>query len=112
MAACGGTIGDAVEMKARADIPMGELWLLTPERFDKNYSADIRDTAAVANIYGRKIASAEAVTSTGNPWGYGPWDIKSRADPEFADRVNQLTLHLSVRQPKANAPGLAFRDHG
>jgi len=50
MAARRATIGDAMEMKSRADIPMGELWLPTPEPFDKNYAADIRDTASVANI--------------------------------------------------------------
>jgi hypothetical protein len=112
MAARRATIGDAMEMKARADIPMGELWLFTPERFDKNYSADIRDTAAVANIYGRKIASAESITSTGNPWGYGPWDIKSVADQEFVDGINQFTLHVSVHQPNDNAPGLALGVYG
>lgn len=112
MAARRATIGDAMEMKARADIPMGELWLFTPERFDKNYSADIRDTASVANIYGKKIASAESITSTGNPWGYGPWDIKSVADQEFLDGINQFTLHVSVHQPNDDAPGLALGVYG
>jgi hypothetical protein len=112
MAARRATIGDAMEMKSRADVPMGELWLPTPERFDKNYSADIRDTASVANIYGKKIASAESITSTGNPWGYGPWDIKSVADQEFLDGINQFTLHVSVHQPNDNAPGLALGVYG
>ena len=112
MAARRATIGDAMEMKARADVPMGELWLYTPERFDRNYAADIRDTAAVANIYGKKIASAESITSTGNPWGYGPWDIKPIADQEFLDGINQFTLHVSVHQPNDNAPGLALGIYG
>jgi hypothetical protein len=108
MAARRATIGDAMEMKARADFPMGEMWLFTPERFDKNYAADIRDTAAVANIYGKKLATAESITSTGNPWGYAPWDIKYVADQEFADGINQFTLHVSVHQPNDDAPGLAL----
>jgi hypothetical protein len=112
MAARRSTIGDAMEMKARADVPMGELWLPTAERFDKNYAADIRDTASVAHIYGRKIASAESITSTGNPWGYGPWDIKSVADQEFLDGINQFTLHVSVHQPNDRAPGLALGTYG
>ena len=112
MAARRATIGDAMEMKARADVPMGELWLYTPERFDRNYFADIRDTASVANIYGKKIASAESITSTGNPWGYGPWDIKYVADQEFLDGINQFTLHVSVHQPNDNAPGLALGIYG
>ena len=112
MAARRSTIGDAMEMKARADVPMGELWLPTPERFDKNYFADIRDTAAVAHIYGRQIASAESITSTGKPWGYGPWDIKSVADQEFLDGINQFTLHVSVHQPNDAAPGLALGIYG
>lgn len=112
MAARRATIGDAMEMKTRADIPMGELWLYTPERFDKNYFADIRDTAAVSHIYGKPIASAESITSTGNPWGYSPWDIKYVADQEFADGINQMTLHVSVHQPNDNAPGLALGVYG
>lgn len=112
MAARRATIGDAMEMKARADFPMGEMWLFTPDRFDKNYAADIRDTAAVANIYGNRLATAESITSTGNPWGYAPWDIKSVADQEFADGINQLTLHVSVHQPNDNAPGLALGVYG
>jgi hypothetical protein len=106
------TIGDAMEMKTRADYPMGELWLPTPDRLNQNYFADIRDTASVANIYGKKVASAESITSTGIPWAYGPWDIKPVADEEFVAGINQFTLHVSVHQPNDNAPGLALGQFG
>ena len=105
-------LGDAMSMKARADYPMGELWLPTPDRLSENYFADIRDTASVANIYGKKIASAESITSTGVLWGYGPWDAKSTADEEFLGGINQFTLHVSVHQPNDSAPGLSLGPFG
>lgn len=105
-------IGDAMEMKARADYPMGEFWLLTPDRQQQGYFADLRDTASVANIYGKKLATAESITSTGIPYAYGPWDIKAVADEEFLGGINQFTLHVSVHQPNDNAPGLALGQYG
>ena len=106
------TIGDAMEMKARADYPMGEFWLPTPDRQQQGYFADLRDTASVANIYGKKLATAESITSTGTPYAYGPWDIKSVADEEFLGGINQFTLHVSVHQPNDAAPGLALGQYG
>ena len=105
------TIGDPMEMKTRADYPMGELWLLTAPPIS-NFFADVRDTVSVANIYGKKVASAESITSTGVPWGYGPWDEKLTADLEFVAGINQMTLHVSVHQPNDNAPGLALAQFG
>ena len=105
-------IGDAMEMKARADYPMGEYWLPTPDRQAQGYFADLRDTASVANIYGKKLATAESITSTGIPYAYGPWDIKSVADEEFLGGINQFTLHVSVHQPNDAAPGLALGQYG
>ena len=105
-------IGDAMEMKARADYPMGEFWLPTPDRQQQGYFADLRDTASVANIYGKKLATAESITSTGIPYAYGPWDIKSVADEEFLGGINQFTLHVSVHQPNDAAPGLALGQYG
>ena len=105
-------LGDAMEMKARADYPMGEFWLPTPDRQQQGYFADLRDTASVANIYGKKLATAESITSTGIPYAYGPWDIKSVADEEFLGGINQFTLHVSVHQPNDAAPGLALGQFG
>lgn len=106
------TIGDAMEMKARADYPMGEFWLPTLDRQQQGYFADLRDTASVANIYGKKLATAESITSTGIPYAYGPWDIKAVADEEFLGGINQFTLHVSVHQPNDDAPGLALGQYG
>jgi hypothetical protein len=106
------TIGDAMEMKTRADYPMGEFWLPTLDRQQQGYFADLRDTASVANIYGKKLATAESITSTGIPYAYAPWDIKSVADEEFLGGINQFTLHVSVHQPNDNAPGLALGQYG
>jgi hypothetical protein len=106
------TIGDAMEMKTRADYPMGEFWLPTLDRQQQGYFADLRDTASVANIYGKKLATAESITSTGIPYAYAPWDIKPVADEEFLGGINQFTLHVSVHQPNDNAPGLALGQYG
>jgi hypothetical protein len=106
------TIGDAMEMKTRADYPMGEFWLPTVDRQQQGYFADLRDTASVANIYGKKLATAESITSTGIPYAYGPRDIKPVADEEFLGGINQFTLHVSVHQPNDAAPGLALGQYG
>jgi len=111
MAASRATIGDAMEMKARADFPMGEFWLPYQTFRTTNYVADLRDTAAVAHIYG-KLATAESITSTGIPYAYGPWDEKLTADEILLDGINQMTLHVSVHQPNDNAPGLALGQFG
>ena len=112
MAASRATIGDAMEMKARADYPMGEFWLPYADFRTRNYVADLRDTAAVAHIYGKKVASAESITSTGIPYSYGPWDEKLTADEILLGGINQMTLHVSVHQPNDNAPGLALGQYG
>jgi hypothetical protein len=106
------TIGDAMEMKTRSDYPMGEFWLPTLDRQQQAYFADLRDTASVANIYGKKLATAESITSTGVPYAYSPWDIKAVADEEFLGGINQFTLHVSVHQPNDDAPGLALGQYG
>jgi len=106
-------MADAMEMKTRADYPMGEMWLPTNGRETRNYYADIRDTASVANIYGKKIASAESVTSGGGPYdSFSLWDQKLTADEILLGGVNQMTLHVSVLQPNDQAPGLALSQYG
>ena len=105
-------VADSMEMKARADYPMGEYWLPYGDYVNRNYIADLRDTASVAHIYGKKVASAESITSTGIPWAYGPWDEKATADQILLGGINQMTLHVSVHQPNENAPGLALGPYG
>lgn len=105
-------IADAMEMKARADYPMGEYWLPYGDFVNRNYIADLRDTASVAHIYGKKVASAESITSTGIPYAYGPWEEKATADQILLGGINQMTLHVSVHQPNDNAPGLALGPYG
>jgi hypothetical protein len=105
-------MADAMEMKTRADYPMGEYWLPYQNFVTSNYIADLRDTASVAHIYANKLATAESITSTGIYDSYAPWDIKSTADQIFLGGINQMTLHVSVLQPNDNAPGLSLGPYG
>jgi hypothetical protein len=67
----------------------------------------------VANIYGKKIASAESVTSGGGPYdSFSLWDQKLTADEILLGGINQMTLHVSVLQPNDQAPGLALQQYG
>ena len=102
-------IGDAMEMKARADIPMGEYWLPYADFVNRNYIADLRDTAAVAHIYGKKIASAESITSTGIPYAYGPWDDKPAADENPSGRHQSVDLACLGAPAKRQGAGIGSR---
>ena len=58
-------IGDGMEVKRNADIPMSAMWTQTPgvnaEQY--GYNADIRESASVAHIYGQNLVAAESLTA-------------------------------------------------
>ncbi|MGC4048416.1 MAG: glycosyl hydrolase [Paludibaculum sp.] len=108
------SIGDDMEMRQNADIPMSAMWTYTPARGPRsNYVIDIRGAASVAHIYGQNLVAAESMTSAMVPWGFSPRILKPIIDLEFALGVNRPVIHTSVHQPLVGKkPGLALMIFG
>jgi hypothetical protein len=108
------SLGDDMEMRRSADIPMGAMWTFLPnEKPQPTYIADLRGAASVAHIYGQNLVGAESMTSNGPAWGWSPATLKRIADLELALGVNRFMVHESAHQPLVNkAPGLTLGHYG
>jgi len=112
-------IGDGMEVKRKADIPMSATW--TPGGFGGDesegvatrYKADVRESASVAHIYGQNIVAAESMTAISNTWAFSPERLKPTADMELACGLNRFIIHTSVHQPVDDKiPGLGLGPFG
>jgi alpha-L-rhamnosidase len=108
------SLGDDMEMRSHADVPMGAMWTWVGEPGpETTYFADLRGAASVAHIYGQNIVGAESMTSRGPAWSFSPNNLKKVADLEFALGVNRFEIHESTHQPVADmAPGLTLGPYG
>ena len=107
-------IGDGMEVKRNADIPMSAMWTpRSPTDEQIGYSADIRESASVAHIYGQNLVAAESLTASGGAWSWSPETLKPTADKELAMGLNRFVIHTSVHQPLTEkAPGLGLGPYG
>ncbi|WP_320112566.1 glycosyl hydrolase [Draconibacterium orientale] len=111
-------IGDGMEVKKTADVPMGAGW--TPGGFGGNegglasvYQADIRESASVAHLYGQKYVAAESLTAMGSDWAWSPELLKPIADHLMACGLNRFVIHTSVHQPLMDkVPGMSLGPFG
>jgi hypothetical protein len=102
------TMGDGMEMKASADIPMGAMWLVErPGEIEPVYFNDLQESASIAHIYGQNLTSAEALTG-GPRFGSAPWDLKPTADAILLAGVNRFMIHTSTHQPISKGPGMTL----
>lgn len=92
-------IGDGMEVKKSADVPMGALWSATLGQPRATFDADIRESASVAHIYGQNLVAAESLTAFGNTFAFTPETLKPYADRELAMGLNRFVIHTSVHQP-------------
>jgi hypothetical protein len=108
------SIGDDMEMRQNADIPMSAMWTYSPAKGPRsNYVVDILGAASVAHIYGQNLVAAESMTSALVPWGFSPRILKPIIDMEFSLGVNRPVIHTSVHQPLADKkPGLTLMIFG
>ena len=108
------SIGDDMEMRQNADIPMAAMWTYSPLKGPRsNYVIDILGAASVAHIYGQNLVAAESMTSALVPWGFSPRILKPIIDLEFALGVNRPVIHTSVHQPLIDKkPGLSLMIFG
>lgn len=103
-------IGDGMEAKRTADIPMGALWVPIPSA---TRDADLRETASVSHIYGQNLVAAESLTTGTGAWAWSPEILKPAADRELAMGVNRFVIHTSVHQPVDDkVPGLGLGIYG
>lgn len=110
-------IGDGMEVKRSAAVPMSATWMPGPIGGDgTGYKADIRESASVAHIYGQNLVAAESLTAIGtigNAWSYSPEKLKPTADLEMASGLNRFVIHTSVHQPVDDKiPGLGLGPFG
>lgn len=110
-------IGDGMEVKRSAAVPMSAMWTPGPIGGDgTGYKADIRESASVAHIYGQNLVAAESLTALGtfgNAWSYSPEKLKPTADLEMANGLNRFVIHTSVHQPVDDkVPGLGLGPFG
>jgi hypothetical protein len=108
------SLGDDMEMRRSADIPMGAMWTYQPDGAPTpTYLADLRGAASISHIYGQNLVGAESMTSGGPAWGWSPATLKTIADLEFALGVNRFMIHESAHQPLVNRPpGLTLGQYG
>jgi len=102
------TMGEGMEMKQTADIPMGAMWMHnTPGQMEGVYFNDNQESASVAHIYGQNIAATESFTG-GPAYGTAPWDLKSTADAILLAGSNRFIIHTSAHQPITRGPGVTL----
>ncbi len=100
---------DGMDVKRNAQVPMSAIW--TGHTGD--FSADIRESASVAHIYGQNIVAAESLTSANKAFRFAPENLKATADVELANGLNRFVIHTSVHQPVTEkAPGLSLGRFG
>ncbi len=106
-------VGDGMQVKKSADVPMGALWSSTLGQPRETFDADIRESASVAHIYGQNLVAAESLTAFGNTFAFTPETLKPFADRELADGLNRFVIHTSVHQPDDRpGPGVTLGPFG
>jgi hypothetical protein len=110
-------LADGMDVKRNAEVPMSAMW--TPGSLgggkdeDVRSEGDIRESASVANIYGKPFVAAESMTSAGKPFQEYPERLKRTADLELASGLNRFVIHTSVHQPLDDKmPGFSLGPFG
>lgn len=112
---------DGMSAKSKADIPMAAMWTVIPGQKSSNSSStmaesDIRESASVAHLYGKRLVAAESLTANGldgGAYSYFPGNLKATADLEMANGVNRFVIHESAHQPVDDRkPGLGLMIFG
>ena len=104
-------IGDGMEVKKSADIPMGATWYGRPNGL---VLPDIKESASVAHLYGQNLVAAESFTTVGGiAYGISPETLKPTADKMMANGLNRFVIHTSVHQPvDSTGPGVGLGPFG
>lgn len=103
-------LGDDLEMRSHADIPMGAMWTWPQEQLPvQTYLADVKGASSVTHVYGRKATGCESFSTYGYPFAYSPSSLKKVADLELALGVTLFNIHSSPLQPdQIPGPGMTL----
>ncbi|MDB5436299.1 MAG: Alpha-L-arabinofuranosidase precursor [Phenylobacterium sp.] len=110
-------IGDGMEMKRHADIPMAEYWYrpFAAGPGQPTLKTDMKESASVAHIYGKPLVANESLTvfTAKDPFSFSPEMLKPVVDEIFAYGVNRIVLHTSAHQPSDDKkPGVTLGPFG
>ena len=104
-------VGDGMDVKRSATIPMAAIWTSDTHTEIIN-TADIRESASVAHLYGQNIVAGETFTANGmygNAYGWYPGNLKITADLALLSGLNRFFIHESAHQPSDELqPGLGL----
>jgi len=99
---------DNLQMGRYVDIPMGEFWAGAGTDTIAFGSGNVKFSASVAHVWGRKIMAAESFTASPGPssgrWLTTPWAIKGQADHAYASGANRIVFHRFAHQPWTDPP--------
>ena len=103
-------LGDDLQMRSHADVPMGAMWSwLEGELPKQTYLADLKGASSVAHVYGKTHTGCESFSTFGKPFIWSPQELKRIADLELALGVTLFNIHSSPHQPsKVNSPGITL----
>jgi hypothetical protein len=110
-------LADGMDVKRNAEVPMSAMWtpgsLAGGANEEIRSEADIRESASVANIYGKPFVAAESMTAVQNAFSWHPEKLKRTADLEMASGLNRFVIHTSVHQPLDDKkPGFSLGPFG
>ncbi|HYK87334.1 MAG TPA: glycosyl hydrolase, partial [Acidobacteriota bacterium] len=106
-------IGDGMDVKRKAEVPMSAMWTARPGTASAQYDADVRESASVAHIYGQNLTAAESLTAGTGAWSFSPETLKPTADRLLAMGLNRFVIHTSVHQPLSDkVPGFGLGPYG
>ena len=105
---------DGLKNLGRVHFPQGEFWRKTFVVDGQNVAGKI--VATGAHVYGRRTASAEALTSMGNDregrsihWSAYPEILKPVVDRAFCEGINNLVFHtMTAQRPQDGKPGYEY----
>ena len=88
--------GDAISVKAAVEKPQGEFWA-----YQQTGAYDVKDCSSAAHLYGKKIASAEAMTDA--EYQHSPLDLKRVADIAFSMGAQEFVVCATPHIPDSCA---------
>ena len=84
--------GDAISVKKIVDKPQGEFWT-----YQKDGAYDVKDCTSACHLYGKSIASAEAMTDA--VYASNPEDLKRVADIAFSMGAQEFVVCATPHIP-------------
>ncbi|MGM9707616.1 MAG: glycosyl hydrolase [Prevotella sp.] len=98
--------GDAIAVKRVVDRPQGEFWT-----YQKEGAYDVKDCSSAAHLYGKPVASAEAMTDA--EYKHDASDLKRVADIAFSFGAQEMVICATPHIPEVNpeAPYVAGREY-